>query len=101
MSEQTQRCFIPRHDGQPSARAAWRDAEVNGRWGNFYRDTLATVEAAWVRPRYKNFVTFQAEASASIRSALDTGTSATLLLAELQHHYAASRRAAHGSAGEL
>ena len=101
LSEQTQRCFIPRHDGQPSARAAWRDADVNRRWGNFYRDTLLSVEAAWVRPRYKNFVTFQAEASASIRSALDSGTSAASVLAELQQHYAASRGAAQGSAGEL
>ena len=101
MSEQTQRCFIPRHDGQPSARAAWRDKEVNGRWGNFYRDTLRTVEAAWVRPRYKNFITFQAEASASIRSALESGTSATLLLAELQQQYARSRCSGSGAAAEL
>ena len=101
MSEQTQRSFIPRHDGQPSARAAWRDAEVNSSWGNFYRDTLATVEAAWVRPRYKNFIAFQAAASASIRFALDSGTSATSLLAELQQQYARSRCSGRGTAAEL
>jgi multiple sugar transport system substrate-binding protein len=101
MNEQTQRCFIPCHDGQPSARGAWRAAEVNSRWGNFYRDTLATIEAAWVRPRYANFVMFQAVASASIRGALDRGTSAASLLGELQQHYAASRRAARGGAAEL
>lgn len=101
ISEQAQRCFIPRHDGQPSARVAWRDAEVNTRWGNFYRDTLATVETAWVRPRYGNFIPFQAEASASIRSALDRGTSATSLLAELQRQYAGSRCSGRGTAAEL
>ena len=101
MSEQTQRSFIPRHDGQPSARTAWRDAKVNSSWGNFYRDTLATVEAAWVRPRYKNFIAFQAAASASIRSALDSGTSATSLLAELQQQYARSRCSGRGTAAEL
>lgn len=101
MSEQTQRCFIPHHDGQPSARAAWRDAEVNSRWGNFYRDTLATVEAAWVRPRYKNFIAFQAEASALIRSALESGASGVSLLAELQQQYAGSRCSGRGSAAEL
>ena len=101
MSEQTQRCFIPRHDGQPSARAAWRDADVNSRWGNFYRDTLPTVEAAWVRPRYTNFIAFQTAASALIRAALDAGTSAPSLLTELQHQYAQSRHSGRGSAVEL
>jgi multiple sugar transport system substrate-binding protein len=101
MSERTQRCFIPRHDGQPSARAAWRDTDVNRRWGKFYRDTLLTVEAAWVRPRYKNFITFQTAASALIRAALETGTSAASLLSELQRQYAGSRCAARGNAAEL
>ncbi len=101
MSERTQRSFIPDHDGQPSARGAWRDADVNSRWGNFYRDTLRTVEAAWVRPRYQNFISFQAEASALIRSALDAGTPAASLIAELQRQYAYSRRSARGAAREL
>jgi multiple sugar transport system substrate-binding protein len=101
MSAQTQRAFIPAHDGQPSARAAWRDADVNGHWGHFYRDTLRTVEAAWVRPRYENFIAFQAEASALIRSALEAGTSASALFAELQRQYAHSRRAARGVGSEL
>jgi multiple sugar transport system substrate-binding protein len=101
MSEQTQRCFIPRHDGQPSARAAWRDDEVNAQWGNFYRDTLQTVEAAWVRPRYKNFIAFQTAASALMRAALESGTSAALLLSELQQQYASSRRSGGGTAAEL
>ena len=101
MSEQTQRYFIPCHDGQPSARAAWRDDEVNARWGSFYRDTLQTVEAAWIRPRYKKFIAFQAAASALIRAALESGVTATLLLSELQQQYASSRRSGGGSAAEL
>jgi multiple sugar transport system substrate-binding protein len=101
MSERTQRCFIPCHDGQPSARTAWHDDEVNRRWGNFYRDTLQTVEAAWVRPRYKRFIAFQAAASALIRAALESGASATVLLSELQQQYTSSRRSGGGSAAEL
>jgi multiple sugar transport system substrate-binding protein len=101
MSEQTQRCFIPQHDGQPSARAAWQDADVNKRWGNFYRDTLRTVEAAWVRPRYKNFIAFQAKASALIRSALESRASAPSLLAELQQQYVHSRCFGAAIAAEL
>jgi multiple sugar transport system substrate-binding protein len=101
MSEPTQRSFIPCHDGQPSARAAWRDEAVNDRWGNFYRDTLRTIEAAWVRPRYQNFVASQAAASASIRSALDSGVSAASLLPGLQRQYAESRGSGQASALEL
>jgi multiple sugar transport system substrate-binding protein len=100
MSEPTQRCFIPHHAGQPSARAAWQDKNVNVRWGNFYRDTLLTVEAAWVRPRYKGFIAFQYAASASVRSALEQGTSAALLVATLQQHYSRSRSSRNGSAAE-
>src|SRR3546814_2711890 len=51
MSDDAQRGFIPAHDGQPSRRAAWHDPAVNARWGNFYRNTAATLEAAYVRPR--------------------------------------------------
>jgi multiple sugar transport system substrate-binding protein len=91
MSDQTQRCFIPRHGGQPSAHAAWRDATVNTQAGKFYSATLRTVEAAWVRPRFENFVPFQATASAAIRLALETGTPALSLLAELQELYVRSR----------
>jgi multiple sugar transport system substrate-binding protein len=88
LSETTQRYFIPFHDGQPSARAAWIDAEVNRRCGNFYRDTLRTIDAAWVRPRHKGFIAFQAEASALLRAGLDAGAAAPSLLRELQERYA-------------
>jgi multiple sugar transport system substrate-binding protein len=91
MSDQTQRCFISRHGGQPSARAAWRDATVNRQAGKFYGATLRTVEAAWVRPRFENFVPFQAAASAAIRLALETRTPALSLVAELQELYVRSR----------
>ena len=101
MSDQTQRCFIPRHSGQPSARAAWRDATVNTQAGKFYGATLRTVEAAWVRPRFENFVPFQATASAAIRLALETRTPALSLVAELQELYIRNRCRGRERAPEL
>ena len=70
MSDEAQLSFIPKHDGQPSARRAWRDNAVNRMWGDFYRNTLATAEQAWLRPRYDGYIRFQTEAGALIRDGL-------------------------------
>lgn len=68
MSPDAQNRFIPEHDGQPSARSAWLDARVNSDAGNFYRNTIATLEHAWVRPRYAGYIAFQTAASAVVRA---------------------------------
>jgi multiple sugar transport system substrate-binding protein len=70
MSHNVQCRMIPEHDGQPSLRDAWRDADVNAKWGGFYSNTLDTVEDAWVRPRHPGYIAFQSLASATIRDAL-------------------------------
>ena len=67
MSDETQRHFIPRHAGQPSARSAWTDAEVDRAASGFYGATLATIESSWVRPRYAGYIPFQSAASALVR----------------------------------
>src|SRR3546814_11172822 len=74
MSDDAQRGFIPAHDGQPSRRAAWHDPAVNARWGNFYRNTPATLEAAYVRPRQDGPFPFPHVAAALILARPDAGT---------------------------
>jgi multiple sugar transport system substrate-binding protein len=97
MSDGVQERFIPDHDGQPSRRSAWRDADVNRAWGNFYRNTERTLEAAWVRPRHRGYIAFQATASAMIREWLEAAPSSPgALLVRLQSAYAESRRGAGG-----
>lgn len=66
----TQGGFIPQHSGQPSARSAWADPAL----GDFYRDTLETIEGSWVRPRFAGYIPFQSKASAIIRAGLDDPT---------------------------
>jgi len=90
MGEAAQTGFIPAHDGQPSRRSAWQDDDVNAAWGDFYRGTMATLEAARVRPRHSGFVGFQSRASALIREALAARTPAGHLLEALQNLYRAS-----------
>ncbi|MET1016904.1 MAG: hypothetical protein ABWX76_08805 [Leifsonia flava] len=70
LAPDTQSAFIPQHAGQPSARAAWLDPAVDDAAHGFYSDTLATIEGAWVRPRFPGYVPFQSHASAIIRVGL-------------------------------
>jgi multiple sugar transport system substrate-binding protein len=67
MSPDAQEGFIPRHAGQPSSRTAWLSPGVNADTGDFYRNTLATVEGSWVRPRFAGYIPFQTAASAVVR----------------------------------
>lgn len=45
--------------GQPGNRAAWRDPRNDDLTNGFFRDTLRTLEHAYVRPRDAGFVAFQ------------------------------------------
>ena len=92
LGDEAQRDFIPAHDGQPSRRAAWNDPAINARWGNFYRDTAETLEAAYVRPRHNGYIAFQARASALLREAFAEARATAATLDALQKLYAESRR---------
>jgi multiple sugar transport system substrate-binding protein len=83
--------FIPAHDGQPSRREAWHDADVNARWGGFYAATAQTLEAAYVRPRHDGYIAFQADASRLIRDGLAEGRPHRDILGDLAARYARSR----------
>jgi multiple sugar transport system substrate-binding protein len=93
MSAGAQVQFIPAHDGQPSRREAWHDPDVNARWGNFYANTAATLEHAYVRPRYRGYIPFQTAASEILRLGLSDRTPHPLILDRLQMAYARSRPA--------
>lgn len=77
MSADAQERFIPLHNGQPSALAAWHSPVLNAEYGNFYASTLATIEDAWVRPRYDGYIGFQIEGSEVVRGILSGETSST------------------------
>ena len=63
--------------GQSTLRAAWRTPA-------FYRETIATVEQAWVRPRDPGYIEFQSRASAEIREGLLDGTPPRRILQRLE-----------------
>jgi multiple sugar transport system substrate-binding protein len=90
MDRRTQATFIPARSGQPSARSAWRNPLVNAASADFYRDTLATLEQAWVRPRFPGYIPFQSAASALIRRCLLDGAAFDATLRELDDLYSAA-----------
>ena len=82
-----QREFIPFADGQPSARAAWSDPQVNAAWSGFFRGTQQTLEQAIVRPRHPGYVPFQTTASEFVRNALSQRLPAGQVAGALQSLY--------------
>ena len=92
--------FIPKHGGQPSARAAWSDSAVNAAWGDFYRNTIASAEQALVRPRFDGYIAFQTQAAVIIRAALAQGQPAAETLATLREIWRRSREQARGDLGD-
>ena len=87
----TQRTFIPQHDGQPAARAAWTAPEVDAAAHGFYSATLATIESAWVRPRLAGYIPFQTVASAIVRSAVTGQREPAAALREIEERFATIR----------
>jgi multiple sugar transport system substrate-binding protein len=92
MSRATQETLIPAEAGQPGLRSAWLSEAVNASAGNFYRNTVRTLESAWVRPRHPGYIAWQALASKMIANGLQTGAAADALLDRLQDRFTTSRR---------
>jgi multiple sugar transport system substrate-binding protein len=45
--------------GQPARRSAWQDAQLNQVANHFFSRTAASIETAYVRPRYRGYVGLQ------------------------------------------
>ncbi|MGI5229934.1 hypothetical protein [Actinoallomurus sp. CA-142502] len=86
-SPAVQRDLYPAAGGQPAARSTWTDAEASALSGGFYRATLATVEAAWVRPTGAGYVPFQDAASRLLRDGIAGRVRPRSLLRDLDTLY--------------
>jgi multiple sugar transport system substrate-binding protein len=59
---QCQTEFYVQAGGQPGYRQAWLDAENNRQTDGYFRDTLPTLDRAFVRPRHNGSIPFQEHA---------------------------------------
>lgn len=76
------------HHGQPARRECWEDQAINARFGGCYRDTRATMEQCWIRPRYDGYLHFQKAAGDLIESHLRGVLEETALLDSLARLHA-------------
>ena len=67
------------------------DEEVNRRCGNYFTNTLATLDESYLRPRYEGYLRFQDEASKTVHAFLLRESGARETLAELDRLYNESR----------
>lgn len=73
--------------GQPGHRSAWLNNEVNRTSSNFFTDTLATLDRAFVRPRYSGYLDFQDHAGDPIHDYLRNGGDPSKVLDALNRLY--------------
>ena len=62
---------MPRPAASPAMPRRGRTTRVNAATGDFYRNTRATLEGAWLRPRHDGYMAFQQAASDRINEGLD------------------------------
>ena len=69
--------------GQPGYRQAWVDEGLNLRTHNFFRDTLPTLDEAWLRPRWNAYLDFQQAAAALVHECVWRGGDAAGTMEQL------------------
>ena len=73
--------------GQPGNLVAWKNGDLNDATLNFFRNTLRTLENAWVRPRILGWPDVQFESSQIIHRALTTRTVNASVISEIASMY--------------
>jgi len=73
--------------GQPGNAAAWSSTQVNAPVADFYRNTRATLDGAWLRPRHKGYIGFQQWAGERVTHALAVREPAAQLIPELNQAF--------------
>ncbi|MFC5924245.1 hypothetical protein [Micromonospora vulcania] len=94
LDERVQTGLVPRAGGQPAHRAVWTGTRP------FYADTVATLDAAWVRPRVPGWIPLQDELSELVREAIVEDRDAAAAVDKVNAAYADLLRVAHHEKGE-
>jgi len=76
--------------GQPGNLAAWQDEVVNAPVHGFYRNTLATLDQSWLRPRYDGYMGYQKKGSEILETGLRGGKDHGQIIDEMNAAFAAS-----------
>lgn len=85
--------------GQPGHRQAWLDAETNRISHDFFRNMLATLDQAFLRPRFDGYLRFQEDGAQVVHEYLRDGGDAGSVIEQLNAILRCVRsRSAYGEA---
>lgn len=87
-SRDVQRSAYAANGGQVGHLAAWDDPAVDAQAHGFYSATRATLQAAWLRPRFNGYMAFQADASELLSDAIRSRRPARQVICALNARYA-------------
>jgi multiple sugar transport system substrate-binding protein len=76
--------------GQPGHADGWDDDAVNAATNRFYRNTVRTLEGAWMRPRHAGYMAFQDKAAERLNAGLKGSEDAASVIADLNRMFATS-----------
>ena len=91
LSPEVQSTLYTDNGGQPGHRAAWLDEECNRTTLDFFKDTLDTLDAAYLRPRYSGYLYFQDNAGPVLHEFVQGELAAEAALDKLDSIYVTSR----------
>ena len=86
-SAATQRGIYATSGGQPAHREAWISGAVNAETHDFYRDTLATLDASHIRPRFDGYIAFQQSAGQLVGGCLRGATAPDQCMRDLNRQF--------------
>jgi multiple sugar transport system substrate-binding protein len=95
LSPAVQTMLYPDCGGQPGYKAAWQDDVNNAATLDFFKNTLTSLDATWMRPRYPGYLYFQDRAGAPIRDFVRDGGDPEEVLDALDALYRESKE--HGA----
>jgi multiple sugar transport system substrate-binding protein len=92
-SAQHQRTIYVVSGGQPGHRSAWTDSMANQLTNGFFQSTLATLDSAYLRPRYNGYMHFQDAAALVVHGYLKSDIPITATVTQLNTLYRSSHEA--------
>ena len=91
-TQECQRSIYFESGGQPGHRAAWTDPKVNQHSSGFFKDTLRTLDLAYLRPRHTGYPEFQGRAGETISDFLRSDGNAREALNTINRLYKETNR---------
>lgn len=77
-SEEGQRLIQSKH-GQPGLASLWTQGEADRRFNGFFSGARRSIETAWIRPRHRGYIGFQAVFGTVIADGLESSAGAGTL----------------------